>query len=235
MLTLNPSKSQKKVAVIQSNYIPWIGYFAIIASVDVFVVYECVQYTKNDWRNRNQIQEKDGTKKWLSIPIRKFSVNQQFMETKVANHNWAQSHFNTLRQNFSSSKGWLRWGAAVKSLYEKGEQCEYLFQINRIFLDWTIQTLGISSEIVYLDEYPLFKDPNERLISILECFGTTIYLSGPAAENYINPVLFRDAHIDLIYINYNDLINNVLTSPNPVKSTTILQTIFEGDYEFRSH
>ena len=235
MSPLNPNKPQKTVAVIQSNYIPWIGYFAIMASVDVFVVYECVQYTKNDWRNRNQIQEKDGKLKWLSIPIRKFSVNQHFMETKVASHIWAQSHFNTLRQNFSSSTGWLLWGKAVKSLYEKGEQCEYLFQINRIFLDWTIQTLGISAKIVYLDEYPLFKDPNERLISILECFGTTKYLSGPAAENYINSALFREAHIDLVYIDYNNLIKRVLTTPSSVKSTTILQTIFEGDYEFRSH
>ena len=232
---MNPSKLQKKVAVIQSTYIPWIGYFAIIASVDVFVVYECVQYTKNDWRNRNQIQEKDGNLKWLSIPIRKFSVHQQFMDTKVANHNWAQSHFNTLRQNFSKSKGWLLWGEAVKSLYEKGEQCEYLFQINRMFLDWSIQALGISSKIVYLDEYPFFKDPNERLISILESFGATMYISGPTAANYINPLLFREAQIELVYIEYNDLIKSVLTTPYPIKSTTILQTIFESDYEFRSH
>ncbi len=53
-------RALKKVAVIQSNYVPWVGYFAIMAEVDLFVVYECVQYTKNDWRNRNQIQSPDG-------------------------------------------------------------------------------------------------------------------------------------------------------------------------------
>ena len=45
----------KKVAVLQSNYIPWKGYFDIIHDVDEFIFYDDVQFTKNDWRNRNKI------------------------------------------------------------------------------------------------------------------------------------------------------------------------------------
>jgi len=39
-----------KVAILQPNYIPWKGYFDIINMVDIFVVYDDVQYTINDWR-----------------------------------------------------------------------------------------------------------------------------------------------------------------------------------------
>ena len=48
----------KKVAIIQSNYIPWKGYFDIINQVDEFILYDDVQYTRRDWRNRNKIKLK---------------------------------------------------------------------------------------------------------------------------------------------------------------------------------
>ena len=50
----------KKIAILQSNYIPWKGYFDIIRSVDEFVLYDDMQYTKNDWRNRNKIKTRNG-------------------------------------------------------------------------------------------------------------------------------------------------------------------------------
>ena len=46
----------KKIAILQSNYIPWKGYFDIINSVDEFILADEMQYTKNEWRNRNTIK-----------------------------------------------------------------------------------------------------------------------------------------------------------------------------------
>ena len=59
----------KKVAILQSNYIPWKGYFDVISSVDEFIIYDEMQYTARDWRNRNKIKTPQGLK-WLSIPIK---------------------------------------------------------------------------------------------------------------------------------------------------------------------
>ena len=58
----------KKIAILQSNYIPWKGYFDIINMVDEFILYDDMQYTRRDWRNRNKIKTTDGVK-WLSIPV----------------------------------------------------------------------------------------------------------------------------------------------------------------------
>ena len=46
----------KKIAILQSNYIPWKGYFDLIAAVDEFIIYDDMQYTRRDWRNRNRIK-----------------------------------------------------------------------------------------------------------------------------------------------------------------------------------
>lgn len=59
---------QKKVAIIQSNYIPWKGYFDIINAVDEFILLDDVQFTKNSWRNRNRLKTPKGPL-WLTIPV----------------------------------------------------------------------------------------------------------------------------------------------------------------------
>ena len=57
----------KRVAVIQSSYLPWKGYFDIINDVDEFIFYDDVQFTRQDWRSRNRIATSNGPL-WLSIP-----------------------------------------------------------------------------------------------------------------------------------------------------------------------
>ena len=59
----------KKIAISQSNYIPWKGYFDLIAYVDEFVIYDEMQYTKDDWRNRNKIKIKNDSL-WLTVPVK---------------------------------------------------------------------------------------------------------------------------------------------------------------------
>ncbi len=58
----------KKIAILQSNYIPWKGYFDLINLVDEFILYNDMQYTRRDWRNRNKIKTPSGLQ-WLSIPV----------------------------------------------------------------------------------------------------------------------------------------------------------------------
>ncbi len=222
-----------RVAVIQSNYIPWAGYFAVMAAVDVFVVYECVQYTKNDWRNRNQIQSDDGTPTWLTIPVRHLNLEQAFMDTRIASGNWAMKHYNTLRHHFSRKPGWRARDAEILALYEQARNMDFLHEVNRLFMDWAIEATGIQSKVVYLSAYPEHPSPTARLISILKDFDTRHYLSGPAAKDYLDPRAFDAAGIELEYVNYDELIPKFLTGPKPAGNTSIMQLILEGNYEFR--
>ena len=77
----------KKVAVLQSNYIPWKGYFEIIKEVDEFIIYDDVQYTKNDWRNRNKILSREGLQ-WLTILVKQKTIYQKINETEISRFNW---------------------------------------------------------------------------------------------------------------------------------------------------
>src|SRR4051795_9823692 len=93
----------KRVAVVQSNYIPWKGYFDLINRVDEFVLYDDRQYTRRDWRNRNRIKTPSGPV-WLTIPVQvKGRYLQRIDETLACGSGWARSHFDTLRQSYRAA------------------------------------------------------------------------------------------------------------------------------------
>src|ERR1700759_1995113 len=90
-----------RIAISQSNYIPWKGYFDLINSVDEFVLYDDVQYTRRDWRNRNLIKTPQGLQ-WLTIPVSvKGKFTQKINETVVTDLSWPTRHWRTLIGNYS--------------------------------------------------------------------------------------------------------------------------------------
>ena len=92
-----------KVVILQSYYIPQKGYFDIINEVDEFILYDDVQYTKNDWRNRNKIITPNGIR-WLTIPVKHSKLSQKIKDTKVSNPTWNNSHWSILEASYSNSK-----------------------------------------------------------------------------------------------------------------------------------
>lgn len=215
------------ISVIQSNYIPWLGYFAIAAASDVFVVYEDVQYTKNDWRNRNQI-ENEGSRIWLTVPVHHEYLGQNFMDVKVAHDKWPRKHFQTLRNVFLRKAGWRRFNEEIEHLYQLAESCQYLFQVNRIFLDWAFKTLRINARVVYLDSYPRGEGPTDRLVSILRTQSATRYISGPSAADYIDERQFAAAGIVLDYADYDQLIPQFFDVHRGLARSSVMQYLL-GD------
>ena len=90
------SGTMSRIAVLQSSYIPWKGYFDLIASVEEFILYDDTQYTRRDWRNRNKVKTPQGTK-WISVPVKvKGKYSQKIRETEIDGTDWAQSHLSLI-------------------------------------------------------------------------------------------------------------------------------------------
>lgn len=157
------------------------------------------------------------------------------METTVLNSQWPSKHFKTLQHCFAQKHGWRRWSHELELLYKEAEKLKYLYEVNRLFLTWARNLLKLRAEMIFLDSYPEYPDPNDRLISILNEFGASHYLSGPAAQDYIDPEKFREARIDLEYVNYDQLIRSIFSTTGEINSTSVLQLILEGQHEFKNH
>ena len=192
----------KRVAITQSNYIPWKGYFDIIAAVDEFILYDDVQFTRRDWRNRNQIKTPHGMK-WLTVPVEvKGKYHQTIRETRIAGNDWARTHWRALELNYRRTTHFAEISDWLKPLYIGCEELG-LSQINRRFLEGICAYLGISTRITSSCDYVLAEGKTERLIGLCEQTGATEYISGPAALAYIEPGLFKLANIALSWFDYS--------------------------------
>ena len=93
-----------KIAILQSNYLPWTGVFELIDSADKFVFYDNVQFTKQDWRTRNKIKT-DNDNLWLSVPIQRQKLKTNIVDIKICNEiNWKKKHYKSFCQYYSKSK-----------------------------------------------------------------------------------------------------------------------------------
>ena len=193
----------KKVAILQSNYIPWKGYFDMINMVDEFILYDDMQYTRRDWRNRNKIKTPRGLQ-WLTIPVDvKGKFYQKIRETRVMDHEWCQEHWRTLTLNYAHAPFFSDYKEQFLHLYEACEQEDSLSQINWMFLTEICRILGIQTKITWSSDYVLADGKTERLVALVRDAEGGEYLSGPAAKDYIVPSCFEEAGIRLTYMDYS--------------------------------
>lgn len=219
----------KKVAILQTNYIPWKGYFDIIGSVDEFILYDEVQYTKNDWRNRNKIKTLKGLQ-WLTIPVRQESLHQTIRDTKIASKDWPRKHWQALLLNYAKAAYFSQYKSLFEELFLNCTE-EYLSQINFKFIQAINQVLGIRTHLSWSWEYDVPSGKTERLVSLVRKVGGTEYISGPSAKSYLDESQFERENIKVTWMDYKDYsVYNQLYPPFE-HGVTILDLIFtEGPH-----
>lgn len=192
-----------RAVVLQSNYLPWRGYFDLIQSADVFVYYDEVQYTKNDWRNRNRICSKNGAH-WLTIPINRDAVKLKISEVRLPDARWQQDHFKTLFHSYRPARHFEQIEPLLHDFYLT-RTWTMLSELNRHCIETIVRLLGITTRFLDSKNLDLSGDRVARLVSLLRQVGATEYLSGPAAREYLggSEELFEQAGVRLIYKSYD--------------------------------
>ena len=191
-----------RVAIIQSCYIPWRGYFDIIKSVDLFIIFDDVQYpVGRSWRNRNRVKTPRGLQ-WLTVPLREHhGLRVDQVEIGDAPRPWREAHRRLLHEAFEAAPYFadaLRlWDEAVSG------NIQYLsplnFRLTRALSDY----LEIKTPIVMSRQYAAVGAKTDRLIDLLRKVGATTYVSGPTAKDYLDENLFSQNHIGLEYKTYD--------------------------------
>lgn len=185
---------------MQSNYIPWKGYFDLIHDVDVFIFYDDNQYTKNDWRNRNQLKGPGGAQ-WLTIPVGD-RLDRLICEVELPAGNWATKHWRTIEQLYAKSPHFARYRGLFESIY-LDMRWTLLSDLNQHLVRTIARdVLGIRTEFEDSRAYPTHGAKLDKLMDLLQRCGATHYLSGPAARDYIDPARFEAAGIALEWKSY---------------------------------
>jgi hypothetical protein len=194
------NRGKKSVAILQSNYIPWKGYFDIISSVDEFIIYDDVQYTKNDWRNRNQIKTSAGLI-WLTIPVGK-NISRLIREVELKDSSWQRKHWRSIQQNYRRAPFYHEVARLLEPIYLE-QEFSSLSAVNRAFIDAICGYLGIMTKISNSGDYDLRSGKTECLVSLCLQAGASVYVSGPAAKDYIRDDLFDQEGISIRWFDYS--------------------------------
>lgn len=192
----------KKIAILQSNYIPWKGYFDIIGMVDEFIIYDEVQYTKNDWRNRNKIKTPNGLQ-WITIPVYQRHLLQRISETFTSDPKWRLKHWNTLKTNYGRAPFFKQYSPLFEEFYMNFNSSS-LSEINVYLVKLICKILGIKTSITNSAAYQLSGNPTEKLVSLCVQAGGSTYLSGPAAKTYLEEDYFNEAGVQVEWMNYSN-------------------------------
>lgn len=193
--------SDKRVAIVQSNYIPWKGYFDLIASVDEFILYDDVQFTRRDWRNRNRIKTPQGAH-WLTVPVKvKGRFLQSIRETEIDGDTWAAHHWQVLAQNYRKAACFKQMAPVFEPLFLE-RRYTHLSALNRTLIEAVCGVLEIDTKISDASAYRQLEGRSERLADLcLQAEGTE-YVSGPAARCYLEASSFAERGLRFSFFDY---------------------------------
>lgn len=190
-----------KAGIIQSNFLPWLGYFDFIRETDLFIIHDDLQYTKGDWRNRNKIKTPRGPE-WITVPVHYRNPSQRIEETPVDYSSpWARKMLNRIRESYRHAPCFEPYFSELSDLLSL--PAGSISDLNLRLIHWVCRSLEIDTPIKMSREYHPQGTKTERLIGILSQVKASTYLSGPAAQAYLIPEMFERAGIRLEYKQYN--------------------------------
>jgi hypothetical protein len=191
-----------KVAILQSNYIPWKGVFDMINQVDKFIFFEDVDYTKRDWRTRNNIKTANGDV-WLTVPVKKMPRGTKIFEMDINNDGkWQHKHLSTIKLAYGKAKYFKEFEWILDEIYVKHTWVK-LSDFNIFVTKLLAKVLCVDAEFVNSVDLATDGTKDEKLINICQKVNATHYLSGPAAKDYIDNDKFKLANIELSYMDYS--------------------------------
>ena len=190
-----------KVGAIQSSFIPWRGYYDFIASVDVFVFLDDVQYTARDWRNRNKIKTPKGIE-WITVPVVHGKRDLLVSEAKI---DYSQGWIKKLRGSWTANYGRSGFFSETVELLAGIETARYesLSSLNIELTKRVCDYLCITTPLIASSDLSLVGTKTDRLIDLLKKLNATTYLSGPSADGYLDKGAFHRNGIRLEYKSYD--------------------------------
>jgi len=217
----------KRVAILQSAYIPWKGYFDIIHDVDEFIFLDDVQYTRQDWRNRNRIKTPTGLA-WLTIPVGT-DLERRICDVELPSTSWRSDHLRRLEASYRDAPFFEDCRPLLDAVYPP--DCRTLSELNQNAIRTIAARLGVTATFRDSRELDAGGRQLDRVIGILRATGADVYVSGPAAKSYIDPQRFADAGIELVWKSYDGYPEYPQLHPPFAHQVTVLDLLFHTGAE----
>ena len=193
--------TMSSIAIMQPYLFPYIGYFQLLNSVDLFVLYDDVQYIKGGWINRNKIFDKNGDS-YLTFPVKKDStylnINQRYFSIMT------EPEKNKILRRIEATYRDAPYFDVVSSIIERFLSHENKNVAEAIYfsLETIQQYLGLAFNCVFSSQLPESQGPKglERVLRICKILDANVYINSPGGQSLYSKEEFQDHGISLHFI-----------------------------------
>lgn len=213
-----------RVALLQSNYIPWKGYFDIAHDVDLFVFHDDLQYTKGDWRNRNRVKTPGGVR-WLTVPVGT-SEHRRICDVALPDGDWGIRHWRRIEAAYRAAPHFDEYRDYVEAVYTRRRWTTLSTLNQTLIVEIARDILGLPTQFRQSTEFGLTRTKGDRVIELLTRVGATTYVSGPAARAYLDEQACADAGVTVEWKRYDGYPEYPQLHPPFAHDVTILDLLF---------
>ncbi len=184
---------------MQPYFFPYIGYFQLIAAVDLFVVYDNIKYTKKGWINRNRLLQ-NGEAVTFSLPLKADSDALDVRERRLAEGFDREKLLNQIRGAYARAPQLSATMPLVEEIVRYGET--NLFGFLHHAIRRTCAHLGIGTAIKVSSDVAVGAGlkGQDRVLALCAALGATTYVNAIGGTELYSKDLFRENGIDLRFI-----------------------------------
>lgn len=184
---------------MQPYFMPYLGYYQLIANVDLFVIYDQIKYTKKGWINRNRIL-RNGADTFITLPLKSDSDTLDIIDRYIS------SDFEPIKI-IRQIHGAYRSAPHVKEVMPLMEEIlnfeDYnLFRFNYNAIKKSCEYLGIKTPICVSSSISIDTDlkGEEKVLALCKKLGASIYVNPIGGLELYDKRVFEESRIELLFL-----------------------------------
>lgn len=218
-------------AIMQPAYLPWSGYFGLLAAADVFVSLDDVQYRRRYWQARNRILL-NGAEHFLTVPVRKVARETPLTDIEVStDQDWRAHHLQVLRHAYGRHPHGPAVLELVGDVFAAGHT--HLAELNMALVQAIAERLEIGTPIVKASTLGCDGRRSDHLAAICNAVDCNHYLSPAGAKEYMTEDRFEETHgIETSFQSFDPYPYDQLKVENFVSHLSIVDVIANKGFAF---
>lgn len=188
-----------RLAIMQPYFFPYIGYFQLIAAVDLFIVYDNIKYTKKGWINRNRMLQ-NGKDVMFSLPLKSDSDYLDVCKRELAADFNRDKLLNQIKSAYRRAPYFEQTFSLVEQIVRHEDTNLFRFLHHSIVR--TCEHLGITTEIRISSGIAIDHDlkNQDKVLALCEAVGASTYVNAIGGKELYSEETFREKGIDLKFI-----------------------------------
>jgi hypothetical protein len=194
------------VAAHQPHYLPWLGYLAKLASCELFVVMDDLQYEAQNFQNRNRIKVNNGAA-WLTVPLVRGAQNERIRDKVIhdrqsAKEHWQRRSWETLCVHYGACRWFGHYARELQEVYTR--RWRTLLELQLHLLELHRGWFGLRTPVLLASSLGLSGARTTRILDLCRAVGADVYLSGSGASTaYLDTELLASAEVRVAWQQYH--------------------------------